>query len=325
MTRRDVAAAWSAFWFDEVDARPFALVRIGVALAGLQLWAGTLPLVHHFYSDAGELPIAVSRVWSSEYAARFLMPDALGAYPVAVALFGLWGLALLALLVGWRTRLAAWAAWLLTVWFFYRNATFTNGGDELIRVTTLYLALGHTVLSSESRGWSLDRRATGATGVAKMPAWPVRFVQIQLSLVYVVSGFWKLVGASWWDGSALQYALGNDAFSRFGAPAWAWAHPMFAAATIGMAWWELLFPVLATARRTRVPALGFGVVLHLWILTFMNIGVFPFIVLGCYPAFLRGDEAERLVAAVVRALPRGWRPAQPSADRSARSAEGASA
>ena len=47
---------------------------------------------------------------------------------------------------------------------------------------------------------------------------------------------------------------------------------------------------LVALRRTRLPALAFGVVLHLAILLTMSIGIFPFAILGCYPAFLTGRE-----------------------------------
>lgn len=291
--------AWSRFWFAPVDARPFALVRIGVALAGLQLWAGTLPLARHFYSDAGEFPIAAARAWSVEHVARFLMLDALGSFAAVAVLFALWGVVLVALLLGWRTRAAAWLNWLLVLWFYYRNATFTNGGDEVLRLVSMYLALGYTAVGPSSRALSLDRlRALGEGPHAPptMTAWPLRFVQIQICIVYFVSGFWKVVGAPWWDGSALHYALGNEAFSRFGAPEWPWAGTLYAVLTLSAAWWEMLFPALVVFVRTRIATLVFGVGMHVFILAFMNIGVFPFVMLACYPAFLKPVEAAALVA-----------------------------
>ena len=230
---------------------------------------------------------------------------------MVVVLFGAWGTLLFAFLVGWRLRWTAPATWLFTTWFFFRNPTFANGGDEVLRLTLLYLALGYVLLPARDRALSLDRRRIGGSGPALMPAWPLRLVQIQMCIVYVVAGFWKVVGPPWRDGSALYYALGNSAFSRFGVPDWPGLQPLFMAVTLSVAWWELLFPVLVGWERSRRGALLFGVGVHGGILVFMNIGIFSFVMLAVYPAFLRPDEARRFVA---------WTTAQLSSERAASSA-----
>ncbi len=313
---RALWARWNRLWFRSVDGTSFALVRIGVSVAGWVLWFGTLPLLRHFYSNLGEFPISAARRWGPEYVTRFLMPDVLGSYPWTVALFALWGLALVGLTIGYRTRLAAAANWVLWVWFFYRNPTFANGGDEIFRITSLYLALGYLVIAPGRRALTLDRRRAAAGGSAPaplMPAWPLRFVQIQIALLYFTTGFWKLMGSSWWTGSALYYALGNNSFSRWGVPHAAWLHPIFLVLTLCVAWWEFLFPVLVLRARTRLPALAFGVTMHLMILLLMYVGVFSFIMIGCYPAFLTADEAHRIVRWIERR-------AQPSSERSSAAA-----
>ena len=306
-----VAAAWNRFWFDEVGGTPFALARIGVALAGLQLWLGTVPILRQFYSDAGEFPIAEARGWSAEWVARFLMPDSLGGYAAALAIFLLWGVALAALALGWRTRAAAWVNWFLFVWLFHRNLFLANGGDEVFRLASLYLALGYTALPAGRRALTLDRRRAAQAGEAldtRMSAWPLRFIQVQIALVYFIAGFWKVLGPPWWDGSAMHIAFNNPTFSRFGAPDWAWLHLPYLVLGLAVSWWEFLFPALALIPRARLWTLAFGVVLHVGILTLMNIGVFPFIMMGCYPAFLREHEARWLADKVSRWLPSARQP-----------------
>ena len=130
---------------------------------------------------------------------------------------------------------------------------------------------------------------------ALIPAWPIRLIQVQIAIVYFVAGFWKVVGPPWWDGSALYYAFAGSTFSRLGA-AWAESIPrvFFIAATVSVAWWEFLFPLLVGLRRLRRPALAFGVAMHLGILVTMNVGIFPYAMLACYPAFLTESEAGAL-------------------------------
>lgn len=314
---RWVAERWDRFWFRPTDGLPLGLTRVGIGFAAFVSWVGTAPLLRHYYTDQGEFPIEAARVWSAEYVARFAMPDILASYPAVLALYVAWGVALAALIVGWRTRLFAWLHWLLYLWFFFRNPTFVNGGDEVLRLTSLYLALAYTVVAPGDRALSLDRRRWKASAVDEggegravsatvVPAWTLRMIQIQIALVYLVSGLWKVVAPSWMDGTALVYALGNHTFSRLGMPDWVWLQPLFAAATLAVAWWEFLFPVLALGSRTRRWSLAFGVALHLGILAFMYVGIFPLIMLGCYPAFLKAGEARWLVGRVRALLPGGY-------------------
>ena len=224
---------------------------------------------------------------------------------MVVALAALWGIALVALLVGWHTRAAALASWVLTFWFHHRNPTFLNGGDETLRLASLYLALAFLAVPPAQRALSVDRvralRGGGArggpAGPTTVPSWTVRMVQLQLCVLYLVSGFWKVIDPAWQDGTALWVALANPTFTRFGAPGWA-PQPIFALGTLVVAWWELLFPALVALRWTRRTALALGVLVHLFILVFMNVGVFPVAMLGLYPAFLTPAEARAALAAL---------------------------
>lgn len=305
---RRVSGAWNRFWFREVDGLPLGVARVGFALASLFLWVETVPLLRRYYSDAGEFPIAGARRWGPEWISRFLMPEALGSLEAVVVLFTLLLACLVALLVGYRIRLAAWGGWLLLVWFQYRNPTFLNGGDEVLRLTGLYLALAYTALPPGDRALSVDRARlredTGSGGDRpRVPAWTLRTVQIQVALLYFVTGFWKLQGETWWDGRAMVYALDNAAFTRFGLPSWTWLQPLLAAAGLVVVFWEFLFPLLVAGRRTRVPALVVGVLFHGGIFLTMNIGVFAFAVLAAYPVFLRGDELRAVGGWIFERLP----------------------
>lgn len=303
---RSVRGAWNRFWFREVDGLPLGAVRIAHAAAALFVWIETAPLLKRYYSDAGEFPIVGARRWGPEYVTRFFMLDVLGSLEAVVVLFTLFLICLVALAVGYRTRLAAWGAWLLLVWFQYRNPTFLNGGDEVLRLTGLYLALAYTALPARDRALSLDRRRAGdGRGLARVPAWTIRTVQVQVALLYFVSGFWKLQGETWWDGRAMVYALDNVTFTRFGLPGWEGLQPVLAVAGVAVLLWELLFPLLVAGERTRRGALLFGAAFHLGIFVAMNIGVFALAVLATYPAFLRADELRAAGRRLAGALPEG--------------------
>ncbi len=284
---------WERFWFAPVDGTGHALVRILYALTGLLLWTETVPTLARFYGATGEFPAAAARLWARSTVARLVLPDFLGSAGAAALLMSVLLVALVALLVGYRTRTAAIVSWALVTWLQLRNPTFLNGGDDVLRLIGFYLAAGYLAIPAGARALSLDRRMAAAEGRARpavVPAWTVRVIQIQLCLVYFVAGFWKTLGTAWWDGSVVYYALGNPALTRFGFPDLPAFQPLFALASSAVVLWELAFPLLVAFRRTRLAALGFGVLVHGVILVGMNIGIFSFAMLAAYPAFLDGGR-----------------------------------
>ena len=102
----------------------------------------------------------------------------------------------------------------------------------------------------------------------------------------------------------LRIALDSPLFSRFGPPPLA-PQGLFALATLVVALWEFLFPLLIWWNRTRRPALAMGVALHSSILVFMNIGVFPLAMLALYPALLLPEECKVLIGRWPSG--RGWK------------------
>ena len=125
-----------------------------------------------------------------------------------------------------------------------------------------------------------------------MRIWPVRMVQIQICLLYLVAGAWKLAGDSWWTADAVYYATQNPQTARLLLPAASWTQPLYWVASVSTAWWEFTFWLTYSWKRTRSLALAFGVVLHVGILLTMNIGFFSLAVLAAYPA-LWGPEKSR--------------------------------
>lgn len=293
-----LANSWAEFWFADGPGTSLGLVRIGVALTGLILVISSLTLVPDWYSNVGYFPLEAAQNWSSEWAFRYLLPDGTGGMWVSYGMMGIWIVVLSLLLVGRCMRWVPLASWILGLWFFARDPIFLDGGDEIFRLVSMYLALVGLVIDPRTQPLSLDRlRAVnrGDAPPAGVPAWTVRLVQLQIMILYMTAGFWKVVSTSWWDGSALYLAYGASTFSRFGVAWLEWMPRVgFIALTVSTAWWEFLFPVLVSVSRTRRAALAFGVALHLSILAFMSVGLFPFSMLACYPAFLTDAESRGL-------------------------------
>ena len=174
-----------------------------------------------FYTDDGVYPRDLrleESAWTAEYSLHLLS----GAAWFQALLFALTGLAAIALIVGYRPRLAALAAAVLVVSLHWRNPLVLNGADRLLRdllLFAIFLPLagrwairGGGSRAGDSRGdgdhgdgdrGDGDRRQRVAT-----PA-------TAAILLYVVTIFFsnaldKRAGETWPSGEALAYALRQD-------------------------------------------------------------------------------------------------------------------
>lgn len=268
-----------------LDVRSLALFR--VSLAALVLFdtaARGLRLAAH-YTDAGLLPREAFREliglpWP--FSLHFLFG---GAWGVGL-LFALQAAGALALLLGFRTRAAAFVVWLLVGSLHARNPMILNGGDTLLRLLlfwSLFLPLG--------AAWSFDARRGRPL---PEPALPASFaLRFQVAAVYLFGWVLKS-GPAWRDGTAVYYALSLDQSSTALGRLLLGDPTLMAAATHAVFWWELagglllLLPFVPDRVRTA-SVFGF-VAMHLAFAVGMSLGIFPFV--SC--------------ASVLTLLPRGF-------------------
>ncbi len=190
--------AWQSFWFQPEQMYTLGLVRIafGALVVVWGLWL--LPMRDGLLDADGVTPAQPSiahtwglfAVWSSD----------------AAILTGVVVLVLsaIAMLVGWHSRLAAILVFVLVLSFERRDPWAFNSGDALVRIEALLLAI-----SPCGAALSLDhRRRTGSFWSAQTrPNWPVRLMQVQLSLIYLAAVQVKLSGEPWLNGTAVSYVL----------------------------------------------------------------------------------------------------------------------
>lgn len=189
-----------------IDLRSLAAFRI--ALAGLVLvdLVGRAQILEAFYTDAGALPRALIDPPLRAFSLHLLS----GALPFQALLFALAGMFALALLLGYRTRLATIGSWVLLTSLHVRNLHLVNGGDDWLRAMLLW----STLLPLGAR-WSWDARRASR----KLPEPMVLSVAgaallLQFAYVYLCAGFTKS-GPEWHStGTAIQAALGQPHWVR---------------------------------------------------------------------------------------------------------------
>jgi hypothetical protein len=282
------------FWIGQADLAPVALFRI---VYGIQLfnWFWQLfPNLAAFFTDEGILPRAQL---VSFFPDRFSLLTAMGAW-WQVAIFWAACLAVAVMLtVGWRTRTACILAFVGVASFEWRNPLILDGSDIVFRLIPFWLALTNC-----GDLFSIDaaiRRDRGEMVPGRGPALPVRLLELQVGWIYLMTGLEKMAGTLWTNGTATFYALQLEhTFGRWYAYVIATQPILVNLMSWGTLVIELIFLplVILPFRLTRLLAIAAGVMLHGGILTLMNVGNFPVIMLSTLILFLPAEWVRAFVA-----------------------------
>ncbi|HEY6202253.1 MAG TPA: HTTM domain-containing protein [Candidatus Limnocylindria bacterium] len=283
--------ALRAFWVGEADIAPVALFRI---LYGLQLfnWFWQLyPNLTAFFTDEGIFP---RRQLLALYPERLSLLNLVGEWWQVAPIWGLSCVVALALTVGWRTRLASFLAFVLIVGFQWRNPLILDGSDLVFRFVPLWL-----MFTNAGDLYSIDARRRPQPPTGRGWALPIRILELQVAWIYLATGIEKLGGSLWVDGTAAYYALQLEhTFGRW------WARPIalqpllvhiISWGTIAVELGFLPFAMIPS-RWSRVIATVAAFGLHFGILTMMNVGNFPVIMLSTLIVFLPPDWIRGFVA-----------------------------
>jgi predicted DCC family thiol-disulfide oxidoreductase YuxK len=283
------------FWLGETDLAPLGLFRI-VFGALLVMWFAQLGQdLEAFYTDVGMLPRAFL---FAIYPDRLSLLNLFGS---AWQVTTLWALSLIVsvlVMVGYRTRLACALAFLALISFQMRNPLVINGADVVFRMAAFWL-----IFSAAGERFSVDaalRRARGQQVTGYGPAFPIRLLELQVAWIYLATGLEKHAGERWMNGTALHWALSlKYTYSRPFATFLTQFEPFIRWGTWGALVQELAFlPMVffpAFQPFLRVVAVLSAVMLHLGIVTTMQVGNFPLIMLATLIIFLPAGLVLRLM------------------------------
>jgi hypothetical protein len=261
------------------------MMRVSLGLLLLWWWAWLAPDLALLLHDGGAVdPRLIAESWTP-YRVDWLQGLTLSQLQWA----HLGGLAvLLAYTLGLGTPVVRWLVPLMLVVVMHRSPWAWNGGDRLIRIWALTLAL-----TPCGAAWSVDawwRARSGRPAIGEVPVLGYRLVQLQLLVMYLWTGLDKLGDPAWLNGSAIYYAVSEANFSRApwlfdpllqGPAGWALSAVLVAFTLI----FEIGFVPLVLHPRTRKATLAAGAALHAGIFATMSVGMFgPASVWG-YQAF----------------------------------------
>ncbi|MDZ4820931.1 MAG: HTTM domain-containing protein [Planctomycetota bacterium] len=315
---RATISGWNRFWFTAVDPATLGLVRL---LAGAMLFythlVWSIDLEGFFGQSGWQTPSALVHYQESPYAWSYLFwiksPALLWtAHIVALVILFLF-------FIGWQSRIMAVLAFVITLAYAQRVSMANFGLDNINEMLAMYLMLGPCGAAFSVDSWLKRRReqraeqGRGGDASSVTPSVSgniaIRLIQLHMCVIYLFAGLGKVMGASWWDGTAMWLSIANLEYQTIDATFLAnWPVFLSFVAHLTVAW-ELSYCVLVWPRLTRPLVLALAVPLHLGIALFLGMITFGLVMLIGNLAFVSPWLVRYLFdrkrsTEIVRGLPR---------------------
>jgi hypothetical protein len=227
--------------------------------------------------------------------------------------------------VGFATRLTSVLTWLGAIMYINRASSSLFGMDTMTNLGLLYLMIAPCGATLSVDRWLEVRRLRQHFGPAYQPPPPpalssatlaTRLVQVNFCIIYLMSGFSKLLGSSWWNGTAPTLVLLNYSFAPFNvglyaktitflaSHRWLWEIIM-TSGVIGTLAIEVGLPFLIWNPRLRWFMVCCSALLHTMIGLTMGLVTFSLMMLVLLLAFVPPEVSEQVVAGLRQKL-RSW-------------------
>jgi hypothetical protein len=286
--RWSAADRWNDFWFQEVPRSAYAILRIVFGMLGLVTVLGLLPVSTFWYPD-GLAPLPGDDVGLR----AALLERGLGGV-AGWSLFAALTAAFTLMTVGYQSRWVVPLCFLGTIVLRHWNPLPLSGAYSAFAGVLFCLAWADC---SGAPSFDARRRDVSPANDTE-PIWPMRLIRIQIALIYLNSGLWKLFGDEWQNGSAIHYVLQINNFHRFPFEVPAGLEAMLAFTTYLTLFWEIAFVFMLFNRWTRILALWLGVALHGGMWLTLDLGPFSWVMIASYLAFLEPATLDRAARAV---------------------------
>ena len=179
------------------------------------------------------------------------------------------------LLMGLFSREAAIAVLFLHLCAVKSSSGLTYGVDNFTCIGLFYL-----MIAPLPDRWAADRWLRGVPGkAAQWQGFNRRILQLHLCLIYFSSGITKCVGAGWWDGTSIWYALIRPPFNLLPPEALIPWKSLFPVLGISVCLLETGYPFFIWRPKTRAFWLLAVIAMHLAIGLAMGLYLFAFVMI----------------------------------------------
>jgi hypothetical protein len=219
--------------------------------------------------------------------------------------------------VGFCTRVTSILSWLAAISYIQRSPTSIFGMDTMMNILLIYLMIGPcgAALSMDrllSRWWAVRQARRNHLEIPPaMPPSPrvsanvaVRLLQINFCFIYMASGLSKLLGAPWWNGTAIwgtmvvyeycpmQIGSYSSLLQFLSAHRWLWEIFMSGGVAFTL-FTEIGFPFLVWNRKMRWFMITLAVMLHTGIALVMGLRTFSLLMYTMLMAFVPQEDVDR--------------------------------
>ncbi len=283
---------WNKFWFSKAELLPISVFRICFGFLLCLMFLAYFPNWERFYDISGIVSLQDKNIpHYSNPLSVFNITE--GKVPVIIY-WWLGFVSTIAFTFGFKTRFFTVVLYILYSSMMNRNYFIVFGEDNLIRMLLFYSCfapLGYR-LSIDSY---FDRRLEMKTP----EVWPIRLIQLNIALIYLISTPYKLLyDPSWVNGTAIYWTVMSNNWSRFPFPdlfykCGGFLSKLFSYGALAI---EFSFPVLVWFENTKLIALILISMLHIGIgLLIPNVTFFTFFMACSFWVFFPQVFVENLL------------------------------
>jgi len=303
-----VKTCWNAFFFSRLDARPIALFRITIGVLSTFMILFSAPNWNRFFHADGIISLHSPGLDNTR------VNDPIGLFYWTegwIPIEAMWYVSLITSItftVGYYSRVSTVCLLLLIRSMLSRNPYLANGEEMVIEMSLFYMIWVNMGSAYSIDSWIANRK--GKPLAQTVFAWPVRMLQINIALIYVISLPYKLAqDPGWVTGDAFHWTVASDMWGPSEHP---WITLAFGGLlrkiiTFSTVFIEAFFPTFVWFRRTRLLAIFLISSLHLGIAILVpNVTYFTLAMNCCFLVFLTGRDIELIeknIAMMTRAEP----------------------
>jgi hypothetical protein len=230
--------------------------------------------------------------------------------------------------IGFCTRITAVLTWIGQLSYIHRSTQLLFGVDTMMTILLLYLMIGpsggaYSVDRLIARWWSRAKpnliarwRSFWGKPIGEISPAPItslqaapsvsanvaiRLLQVHVCIIYLAAGLAKMLGASWWNGTAVWYTLANYEFAPMQFEIYnkilrlLGHNQMVLMGFLTFScyftlFFEIGYAFLIWRPATRWLMLGMAIILHGMIGMFMGLKTFSLMMLVMNMAFLKPEE-----------------------------------
>jgi len=285
---------WNNFFFKPISPSSIAIFRVVSGLVILISLIGKYPYRELFYGEKGIVSFhTLDPYFPGPPLMYFRWVPAsdpwLNFYFLAIMFF------VIALILGFFTRLSSILVFLGLISLNNRNFFVDNAGDHLMRINAFYLMFSQAGKAYSLDKWWKARRGKETRELIPKSPWAQRMLQLQLAYVYLDTVYLKIPGEGWQNGTALYYALNYLELKRLDFKYLFYYLWQIKLATYGVLIAETSMGTLIWFRKLRYWILAAGFLLHFGINLTMQFPVFQYVMMASLINFIYPEDMERFI------------------------------